>query len=35
MYIGKGENVAGSEENDKWFESFVNRGRIVNVGSVG
>jgi hypothetical protein len=27
--------VAGIEESDKWFESFVNRGRIVNDRSVG
>jgi hypothetical protein len=34
MCIGKGGNVAGIEESDKWFESFVNQGRIVNDGSV-
>jgi hypothetical protein len=27
--------VAGIQESDKWFESFVNWGRIVNDGSVG
>jgi hypothetical protein len=28
--------VAGIEESDKWFETFVNRGcEIVNDGSVG
>ena len=34
MCIGRGENVVGIEESDKWFESFVNQGRIVNDGSV-
>jgi hypothetical protein len=23
MCIGKGDNVAGIEESDKWFETFV------------
>jgi hypothetical protein len=27
--------VAGIEESDKWFENFVNLGRIVNDRSVG
>jgi hypothetical protein len=33
MCIGKGRNVAGIEESDKWFETFVNPG-IVKVAAI-
>jgi hypothetical protein len=32
MCIGKGGNVAGTKESDKWFETFVNLG-IVKLAS--